>query len=72
MPSYVADIYIIDQLGHADVETSMSYEANDHGAAEKRARSWCSSILPITGTATYSRFSLDGIVVKSWPHRALV
>lgn len=69
MSSYIADVYTLDQLGHADVETSKSYDANDDGAAEVRARSWCATVAPMTENATYGRFSLDGIVVQSWPHR---
>jgi hypothetical protein len=68
MPSYVADVYTLDQFGLADVETSKSYDANDDRAAETHARSWCGSVAPMTVNSTYSRFSLDGIVLRSWPH----
>jgi hypothetical protein len=72
MASYIADVYTLDQLGHADVETSKSYDASDDGSAEAGARSWCATVAPMTENATYGRFSLDGIVVRSWSHKASV
>lgn len=67
MPSYVADVYTLDRLGHADVETSKNYDASDRVAAEAHARAWCTSVVPMTAKSTYGRVSLDGIVLKSWP-----
>ena len=43
-------------------------DANDDRAAENHARLWCATIAPMTANSTYSRFSLDGIVLLSWPH----